>query len=120
MEAGMLTQMNVRISARLKQTGDDALLSIGFTPTKAVRTLWNYAAQRGEALEEVKQFLTKAESGLTQAEAASSVLQAGWRIIPDGLSSLGISAETMAQVVQDDAEIIEAARLERAEQKGWL
>ena len=120
METGTLTQMNVRIGARLKQAGDDALLSIGFTPTKAVRVLWNYAAQRGEALEEVRQFLTKAEGGLAQAEAASSALQTGWQIIPGGLSALGVSAETMAQAVQDDAAIIEAARLERAELKGWL
>ena len=120
METGALTQMNVRMGARLKQTGDDALSSIGFTPTQAVRALWKYAAQRGEALEEVKQFLMKAEGNSTQGESALNALQEGWQIIPDGLAALGISAETLAHVVQDEASIIEEARLERAEQKGWL
>ena len=120
MEAGALTQMNVRMGAHLKQTGDDALSSIGFTPTQAVRALWKYAAQRGEALEEVKRFLMKAEADSAQGESALGALHEGWQIIPDGLAALGISAEAMAQVSQDDASSIEEARLKRAEQKGWL
>ena len=120
MESDTLTQMNVRIGARLKQAGDDALSSIGFTPTRVVRALWEYAAQRGEALEEVKQLLVKAESGSLQRESTHDALRDGWQIIPDGLSALGISAESMTLVAQDESAAIEAARLERAEQKGWL
>ena len=120
MGAGTLTQMNVRIGAHLKQAGDDALSSIGFTPTQAVRALWTYAAQRGESLEEVRRFLEKAEGGQSQTERASNTLRAGWQIIPDGLSALGISAGALAQVVQDEPGVIEAMRLERAESKGWL
>ncbi len=119
MEAGMLTQMNVRIGASLKQNGDEALSSIGFTPTQAVRVLWQYAAQRGESLEEVKRFLMKAENNATEA-VSSDVLHEGWQIIPNGLSSLGISSGAMAQAVEDSSAIIEDARLERAIQKGWL
>ena len=120
MEAEALTQMNVRMGAHIKQAGDDALSSIGFTPTQAVRALWKYAAQRGEALEEVKQFLVKAESDSAQGESAMAALHEGWHIIPDGLATLGVSAEAMAQASQDEASIIEEARLERAAQKGWL
>lgn len=120
METGAVTQMNVRIGAHLKQAGDDALSSIGFTPTQAVRALWKHAAQRGEALEEVKRFLMKAEGVSAQDEADLNALREGWRIIPDGLASLGISAEAMAHVSKDDASIIEEARLQRAVQKGWL
>ena len=120
MEAGTLTQMNVRIGEHLKQAGDDALSSIGFTPTQAVRALWKYAAQRGEALEEVKRFLMKAETDSAQGESELNALYEGWRIIPDGLAALGVSAEAMFQASQDEVSIIEAARLERAAQKGWL
>lgn len=119
MEAGTFTQMNVRIGAHLKHNGDEALSSIGFTPTQAVRVLWQYAAQRGESLEEVKRFLMKAENN-TVKTASSDVLQAGWQIIPNGLSSLGISEEAMVQAIKDDSGIIEDARLEQAKQKGWL
>lgn len=120
MKTEAITQMNVRIGSQLKQAGDDALSSIGFTPTQAVRALWKYAAQRGEALEEVKRFLSKAESGPAQGETIENALHEGWQIIPCGLSALGISAEAMARAVRDDAADIEAARLERADQKGWL
>ena len=115
-----LTQMNVRMGSQLKLTGDEALSSIGFTPTQAVRTLWQYAALRGEALEEVRQLLMKAKRGAAQAEAGPSALEAGWRIIPDGMAQIGISAEAMARAVQDDTSLIDGARNERAKQKGWL
>ena len=120
MNAGTLTQMNVRISAQVKQEGDEALASIGFTPTQAVRALWSHAAKRGEALEEVKRFLMKVERGSAKGELASSALEAGWQIIPNGLAELGISSEAMARVVQDEPALIEDARLERFELKGWL
>ena len=120
METGTITQMNVRISAHLKQAGDDALSSIGLTPTQAVRALWKLAAQRGEALEEVKRFLAKAQGDSARPGPALDPLHEGWRIIPDGIPALGISAEAMAQAVQDESAVIEEARLERAERKGWL
>ena len=119
-ETKPFTQMNVRIGAQVKQTGDEALSSIGFTPTQAVRALWTYAAQRGKALEEVKQFLLAAERGSMQAEPAPSVLKTGWQIIPNGMVALGISAQAMAQATQDEVALIDDARVERAKQKGWL
>ena len=61
MSTTAFTQMNVRIDAALKAAGDDALSSIGLTPTQAVRTLWELAAQRGEQLEKVHQFLRSTE-----------------------------------------------------------
>ena len=85
-----------------------------------MRALWNHAAKRGEALEEVKRFLERAERDSAQAEPLPSALQAGWQIIPCGLAELGISAETMARAVQDEPALVEDARLERAERKGWL
>ena len=115
-----LTQMNVRIDAALKDAGDEALSSIGFSPTQAVRALWSYAAKRGEQLDEVRRFLTRAEADGAAGGGAMQALQAGWRIIPDGLASLGISESALSQVANDDVALREAAMLDRASRKGWL
>ena len=37
-------QINVRLDANLKRTGDAALSSAGMTPSQAVRALWQLAA----------------------------------------------------------------------------
>ena len=37
-------QINVRLDANLKRTGDTALSSAGMTPSQAVRALWQLAA----------------------------------------------------------------------------
>ena len=39
-----MVQMNTRIDADLKQRGDEALKRAGFTPSQAIRALWEYAA----------------------------------------------------------------------------
>ena len=120
MGTATLTQMNVRIDAALKDRGDEALASIGFTPTQAVRALWGYASKRGEQLDEVRRFLEKAEAGESASRDAVQVLQDGWRIVPDGLASLGISEESLSRVARDDAVLRDGALLDRAAKKGWL
>lgn len=51
MEAELLDkksiQMNVRIDRQLKEAGDAVLAHIGMTPSKAVRTLWEYLVVNG-------------------------------------------------------------------------
>lgn len=120
MNSAPSSQMNIRIDAALKERGDDALSSIGFTPTQAVRALWERASQRGQQLEEVKQLLqgTKMEAHLATAE--DSPLSTGRRIVPEGLSSLGISEHALAQASQDESALLDAAMMDRASQKGWL
>ena len=120
MSTTAFTQMNVRIDAALKVAGDDALSSIGLTPTQAVRTLWELAAQRGEQLEKVHQFLRSTEEDGNQNNAKSTTLEAGRRIVPDALASLGVSEGAAASVALDDDALKEAAMLERAQRKGWL
>ena len=95
MDSAALTQMNVRIDAALKSAGDEALSSIGFSPTQAVRALWERSAQRGEQLEVVRRFLVGEENDANQ-NPKSRALEAGWQIIPMGLSTLGISENSFA------------------------
>lgn len=122
MGSATVTQMNVRIDASLKTAGDEALSSIGFSPTQAVRALWERAAQRGEQLEAVKRFLNDGTAEASR-NPKLDVLEAGWRIVPEGLAALGISESSFTNdpLNELDASALrEAAHLERARQKGWL
>ena len=120
MNSAVSTQMNIRIDASLKKHGDDALSSIGFTPTQAVRALWEHAAKRGEQLEEVKRFLEGSEPKTGSTAPEESALSAGRSIVPDGLASLDITLGDLAQTLQDESALYDAAMLERAQHKGWL
>ena len=120
MAALSATQMNVRIDASLKEAGDDALSSIGFTPTQAVRALWEKAAKRGEHLQDVHRLLSDSAQGEKHESSKTAALEAGRRIIPDALEALGISEETIASVELDYDVLKEEAMLERAQLKGWL
>ena len=119
MGSATVTQMNVRIEASLKTAGDEALSSIGFSPTQAVRALWERAAQRGEQLEAVKRFLD-GEATEASRNPKLDVLEAGWRIVPEGLAALGISDSSFAEATYDYDSLYEEAMMERARQKGWL
>lgn len=114
------TQMNIRIDASLKERGDDALSSIGFTPTQAVRALWERASQRGQQLEEVRQFLQGAQAEADRVDTESKLLAAGRRIVPEAIASLGINEDALARASQDESALRDAAMMERFRQKGWL
>ena len=53
-----IVQINARLEQPLKQAGNDALASIGFSPSEAIRALWEKAARRGKDLEEVQMLLS--------------------------------------------------------------
>ena len=56
-----MVQMNTRIDADLKRRGDEALKRAGFTPSQAIRALWEYAADKAyeEGLALAKRFAEK-------------------------------------------------------------
>jgi RHH-type rel operon transcriptional repressor/antitoxin RelB len=113
-----MTQMNIRIDASLKASGDEALSSVGLTPTRAVRALWECASQRGEQLEDIRRLLL-GDAEADRGEAVSDALEDGWRIVPAGLASLGIPQEALRAIPCYES-LLEEARMERARQKGWL
>ena len=43
-----MTQINARIAADLKARGDAALQDAGFSPTQAIRALWDFAAEHAD------------------------------------------------------------------------
>lgn len=56
--SGMDTvQMNVRIDRALKSTGDGVFSEMGFTPTEAVRRLWEFASRNRANLPAVAELM---------------------------------------------------------------
>lgn len=58
-------QVNVRMSAAVKDAGDKALAEVGLSPSEAVRALWEAVSARGETRERVLAAL-----GITHVDAA--------------------------------------------------
>ena len=42
-----LAQINVRMDPSLKEAGSSVITRLGYTPTQAIRALWEYAAVQG-------------------------------------------------------------------------
>lgn len=57
-----MAQMNTRIDRRLKERGDAALARAGFTPSQAVRALWEFAAEHEYEPEAIEQALSLNQS----------------------------------------------------------
>lgn len=62
------TQMNVRIDRTLKERGDVALAKAGFTPSQAVRAVWEFAAAHERDPEAIANALAPEGSALQQEE----------------------------------------------------
>ena len=68
-------QMNVRIDAELKREGDYALAQAGFTPTEAVRALYQIVAAEASDPAKVRELLRTSEAG-GEAPGATALDQA--------------------------------------------
>lgn len=64
-------QMNVRIDRELKREGDAALAAAGYTPSQAVRALWENAVALRRDTETLKDYLSR-QSPKSQAQPAQS------------------------------------------------
>ncbi len=66
------TQMNIRLDAALKENGDMVFSQAGYTPTQAVRLLWEFAQRnvgKPEQMRELLNLLQGGEGGKTQSDA---------------------------------------------------
>ena len=119
MGSAQTAQVNVRMDAALKQAGDAALEEAGLTPSAAVRALWRKASKRGQDLEEVARLCTSVGTAANApAPTANEALARGPRIVEEGMRALGISQLHVQE--GSDAELLEAALLERYEERGLL
>ncbi len=108
-------QMNVRIDEKLKQAGDEALASIGMSPSQAVRLLWQRAAEHGEGLERVKALAQVAGSDSSEGERVNGIAE-GRAVLERGIAALELD-KARPLTVNDD-ELLEEAALERLHERG--
>ena len=142
--ATAMVQMNTRIGADEKAAGDKALREAGFTPSAAIRALWNKAACGGEDLQKIVDLLSSSSSparasgpalsndfsmtsGPSSTGAASLVR--GRELVPTFFAELGITPGAPAEGTPDTMQItgtspfdkeIEAALVERYKERGLL
>ena len=85
----MITQMNVRIDEELKRSGDAVFMEAGLTPSEVVRSVWEYAAQHGEAPAIVTRALAKgADDVLALAK------EAGYELSEEELNAVNGGIDT--------------------------
>ena len=95
-----MVQMNTRIEAGLKESGDDALLRLGYTPSAAVRGLWQFVAAHQDDPAAIRSVIDPAsvselsDEGSRKAHAASALRKMYERTAAD----LGIAKEESAEL----------------------
>ncbi len=88
-------QMNVRLDSSLKQKGDASLQILGFTPTEAIRAVWELAAGGINELDSLKKLLDRGRSLASNNGAKAAIddqvalLEQGWSLYSDALKSAG-------------------------------
>lgn len=68
MPATMTSQVNARIDAELKRSGDAALSAAGLTPTQAVRALWSLASRLADKPGKLRETLFPVERAERERE----------------------------------------------------
>ena len=111
-------QLNARMKQSLKQSGDKALASIGYSPSQAVRALWEKASRRGKDLEEVAAILRGDDLSPDETLAnQDDVLVSGWALMDEAYRTLGISQDVKHDL-PDSKELLEEALHERLVERG--
>ena len=87
-------QINARIDANTKALGDRALSNIGYSPTKAIRSLWEFAGENINNLKALRELFDEIEqrSNARKSEATEweKKVAEGPLIIERALREMGI------------------------------
>lgn len=69
MAAPASVQMNMRIDATLKERGDRVLAAVGYTPTQAVRGLWDYIVAHADSPDAIHAVIDAGGADDSEADA---------------------------------------------------
>ena len=105
-----MVQMNTRIDADLKQRGDEALKRAGFTPSQAIRALWEYAADHALEPKAIRSALEGDEDVLARKKQEAE----GHKAYEEGLALAKRFAEKTGVPLNFDYEMDEQEMLEQA------
>lgn len=91
-----LAQINARIDANLKVSGDAALAEAGLTPTKAIRAMWGRFSSLADQPEKIRELVSgqQAESSSAarvERDRKLALAREGSQIVARSLASRGIS-----------------------------
>lgn len=118
-----MTQMNTRIELGLKQSGDEALRNAGYTPSQAIRGLWDFAARHRHDPAAIRSILepdfTASDSASELIEKRASALERvveGARIVSSTRDKLNIS--NIPSREYSDEDLREWAHLDRLAERG--
>ena len=95
-------QVNVRMDPDLKTAGDEALASIGFSPSGAVRALWRRAAERGEGLHKVQQLMNPMYVERSGEDCLDDAPRRGRGLFDEGVARLSLTRGTFGASVPAD------------------
>ena len=115
-------QINARIGASAKVLGDQALESVGYTPTRAIRALWGYAGRNLHDRKALRALLDKLEGSGEGGDNADDAcqrmerVQEGPLIFQNALREMGISDFSPCDV--SDEELLERAHMEKMAERG--
>lgn len=117
-----LAQINARIDASLKTAGDAALANAGFTPTKAIRALWQRFANLADRPEKIRELVAESRSELTPDERDErdrklALAREGATIVSQSLAARGITVPEGFEGLPYE-ELREQTLLERLRERG--
>ncbi|WP_281654044.1 translation repressor RelB [Eggerthella sinensis] len=115
-------QINARISRPLKERGDAALERAGYSPSQAIRKLWDFAANNAHNPRAIQSmFGAEEESALRDAEEERArrreVVMKSANIVADAYERLGITPSDWTTNASYE-EMREYALLERLRERG--
>ncbi len=105
-----MVQMNTRIDADLKRRGDEALERAGFTPSQAIRALWEYAANHTLDPQAIRRTLESEEDALAREKREAE----GHKAYEEGLALAKEASKKLGIPLSFDFEFDEQEMLEQA------
>ena len=116
-------QINVRLPRELKESGDRGLLSLGLSPSDAIRTLWQKLSERGDGFLQAKALLLDdATSKDADASFGSSQLAQGWEMVDEYVRELGLVESVACRETMEasDNDLLAMALEDRMRKRGMM
>ena len=117
-----LAQINARIDANLKASGDAALAEAGLTPTKAIRAMWGRFSSLAGQPEKIRELVSGPQAEPSSAARVErdrklALAREGGQIVARSLASRGISVPEDLEELSYD-ELRDQVLLERLRERG--
>lgn len=115
-------QINARIDADVKALGDQALRNIGYSPTRIIRTVWEFAGRNVNDRAALRSWVESLEDEATRAqriadqEAWERKLAEGPKIIERAYREMGIENPRPLNISYK--ELLEEALVEKMMERG--